>query len=1213
LNLRGLLPAIRRTSSYSDILKTLRVSGRSTSAFTLTWGLLEAARPPVLAALQRDWEGPILLLTTRPERARSLQEEVSLWSAVSRPRLTNGETPHPLGAAVSPCVPGGSILATPWYFPAPDALFYDRTPWDGETIRRRVAVLSALVSNNYDRPPMILTSVWALMTLTVPPSVLRPGIRVLRVGQTIRLSRLLDDLVAYAYEPVSVVEEPGTFSQRGGILDVYPPDASQPVRIEWFADEIESMRTFDPITQRSTQKLKAITLYPASEALPLYSEAAWLRLSDLHDDQDSLAISRLQRDRERLTERVYFRGMEFYLPCLYPEPATLLDYLSTDVLVVIEDLPSVEAAAQTLEVQALDLKAELLAGGQIPPDFPAAHKPWSELRPVLASRAGVHLGYNVQGEAEGVQYEEDTAFHIAPSYGGRIRQLVEDCVRFRSQGRRVVMVSRQAQRLSNLFEEVGEHAVPAVQLVEMPAAGSLTLVQGSVAEGWLLEEGTISKARWQAAASPSLMLLTDAEIFGWAKPRRRPFTRKKAASPESFFAQLDEGDYVVHIDHGIAIYRGLVHKVIDNVQREYLELEYAAGDRLYVPVSHMDRVTRYVGSSDRPPTVHRLGSADWAHVRSRARKAVQDIARELLELYAARKVVVGHAFPPDVVWQEELEASFAFEETEDQLRALAEVKADMERPHPMDRLIVGDVGYGKTELAVRAAFKAVMGGKQVAVLVPTTVLAQQHHLTFKQRLAAFPVEVAMLSRFCSPSEQRDILRRLREGQVDIVIGTHRLLQKDVAFKDLGLLIVDEEQRFGVRHKEWLKQIRQQIDVLTMTATPIPRTLHMALSGARDMSTIDTPPEERLPIRTQVARYDEGLIRRAILRELNRNGQVYFVHNRVRGIQQIAQRLQKIVPEASIAIGHGQMPEEELSKVMLDFATGRYDVLVCTSIIESGLDIPNVNTIIINRADRFGLAQLYQLRGRVGRSAVQAYAYLLYDKRRVLSDVARRRLQAILEASELGAGFRISMRDLEIRGAGEILGARQHGHIAAVGFELYCRLLAQAVRELKESGLQAEPAITEIEQLPVIELPVQAYLPEDYVPQEDLRLKVYQRLVGLGSEEELDDVRKELEDRFGILPPPAEDLLYVLRVRLLASRAGVQAIGREDNNLILRLSARAQERAGKIAPHFGRRAWVGRGQMWLALKEDQADWRTVLLTLLLRLSDQGDGDKERVQK
>jgi len=521
--------------------------------------------------------------------------------------------------------------------------------------------------------------------------------------------------------------------------------------------------------------------------------------------------------------------------------------------------------------------------------------------------------------------------------------------------------------------------------------------------------------------------------------------------------------------------------------------------------------------------------------------------------------------------------------------------------------LVGDVGYGKTEVGVRAAFKAVMDGKQVAVLVPTTVLAQQHLLTFQQRLTAFPVEVAMLSRFCSPKEQKAVVERLKVGRADIVIGTHRLLQKDVEFKDLGLLVVDEEHRFGVRHKEWLKEMRQQIDVLTMTATPIPRTLNMALSGARDMSTIDTPPEERLPIRTQVVPYDEALIRRAILRELNRNGQVYFVHNRVQGIQQIAQRLQKIVPEASIAIGHGQMDEDRLSRVMLDFAGGRYDVLVCTTIIESGLDIPNVNTIIINHADRLGLAQLYQLRGRVGRSTVQAYAYLLHSKHQRLSDVARRRLEAILEASELGAGFGIAMRDLEIRGAGEILGVEQHGHIAAIGFELYTRLLAQAVDELKDAGADAESLEPEVRTPPLIELPLQAYLPEEYVPEESLRIKVYQRLASMTSEEELEDTRRELEDRFGLLPAAAEDLLYVLRMRMLAERAGVWAIGRENHNLVLKLDAEAQERAHSIASHFGRRAWVGRGQMWLAMRPEDGDWRMVLEALLVRLGGRKSSD------
>jgi transcription-repair coupling factor (superfamily II helicase) len=1236
VNLSGLLPAVQKASPYVPTLERLWTADGGASAFTLNWSLLEGARPAVLAALQQDWLGPILVLAAHPERARFLQEQTSLWAAPSRTERGTEYRPSSL------------------YFPAPDALFYDRTPWDGETIRRRVSVLSALAHQDYTRPPMVFTSVWALMTLTVPPEVLRPGIRVLAVRQTMRLTELLNDLVAFAYEPVSVVEEPGTFSQRGGILDIYPPNANQPLRVEWLEDQVESIRTFDPLTQRSVEKLEQVTLYPASEALAHCSSAAAQCLSHLEagpahpatppkprsaappktrdvvataetagrsTGHSSVALSRWQRDRERLEQQMYFRGMEFYLPSLYLQPVTLLDYLPPHVLLLVDDLATVEDAARTLESQSADLRAELLEGSQIPADFPAPYRPWSELVPSLASLPGIHLGHFASSTIDAEMLESSTrpstmekdstpaqvgwsgtasrphrsastGFHPPPAYAGRIQRLIEDSLRFRDQKHRVVVVSKQAQRLSNLIGEKGECLAPVESVTDLPAAGSLTLVQGSLAEGWVLGD--------RDSILPATMLLTDAEVFGWARPKRRSFTRRKAASPESFFAELHTGDLVVHIDHGIGIYRGLVHKRVDHTAREYLEVEYAAGDRVYVPVSQMDRVTRYVAAGDQVPALHRLGAADWAIVRARAKKAVEDIARELLSLYAARTVVPGHAFSPDVAWQEELEGSFPYEETEDQLQALAEVKADMEQPRPMDRLICGDVGYGKTEVAVRAAFKAVMDGKQVAVLVPTTVLAQQHLLTFQERLAAFPVRVTMLSRFCSPQEEREALAGLCEGSMDIVVGTHRLLQKDVVFKNLGLLIVDEEQRFGVRHKEWLKQMRQQVDVLTLTATPIPRTLYMALSDVRDMSTIDTPPEERLPIRTQVAEYDEGLIRRAILREMNRGGQVYFVHNRVQGIRQVAQRLQKVVPEATLAIGHGQMPEERLSRVMLDFAQGKYDVLVCTSIIESGLDIPNVNTIIINRADQFGLAQLYQLRGRVGRSTAQAYAYLLHEKRLRLSEVARRRLEAILEASELGSGFRIAMRDLEIRGAGEILGAQQHGHIAAIGFELYTRLLAQAVDELKAKGVKSAAALPEIELAPVIELPLQAFLPDDYVPDENLRVKMYQRMTSLKSEDELDNLRQEMEDRFGLLPPATEDLLYVLRVRLLASRAGVQTVGREDGSLVLKLNARAQARASSIVAKFGRRAWVGRGQMWLALGEGDGDWREMLVALLLQL-------------
>jgi len=604
--------------------------------------------------------------------------------------------------------------------------------------------------------------------------------------------------------------------------------------------------------------------------------------------------------------------------------------------------------------------------------------------------------------------------------------------------------------------------------------------------------------------------------------------------------------------------------------------------------------------------VNRLGTTDWARVKARAKRAVEDIAKDLLELYSAREVIPGHAFSPDTPWQAELEAAFPYIETKDQLVAVEAVKADMEQVKPMDRLICGDVGYGKTEVALRAAFKAIMDGKQAALLVPTTVLAQQHHQTFLERLKPFPVEVEMLSRFRSHREQQKVLEKLRKGQVDIVIGTHRLLQKDVAFKDLGLLIIDEEQRFGVTHKEKLKQMRKEVDVLTLTATPIPRTLHMSLMGVRDMSTIETPPEERLPIVTHVGEYDENLIRKAILRELARGGQVYFVHNRVQGINQMAQRLAKIVPEATLTIGHGQMPERELERTMLDFAAGRVDVLVCTSIIQNGLDIPNVNTIIVNRADRFGLAQLYQLRGRVGRSAVRAYAYFLHARHQRLSETARKRLQTILEASELGAGFRIAMRDLEIRGAGELLGARQHGHIAAVGFDLYCRMLAQAVRELKgeepsqllgEEAAYLQPLRSGVQ----INLPLAVSLPEDYVPDEGLRLHLYRRLAGLSTLAEVDDMDQELEDRFGELPQLAENLLYQLRLKIMAVAAGVQAISNEEGQVVIKAEGLGGAEGKWLQRRLGNKARVGRRQVWLPL-DARCRWRELLPDILRTMAE-----------
>ena len=809
---------------------------------------------------------------------------------------------------------------------------------------------------------------------------------------------------------------------------------------------------------------------PASEALPKIGErvAEKLRTLDLAACHPPARIE-FEREIEQLVSGSGCRNLEWFIPYLYSQPGCLIDYLpaAANPWLIVEDAGELMAALSDLEGQAEQLARDLHAAGDVPAVLARPYLAAEVLRERLSVHPALFLGHSTFGRIAPQQTDPlAEAFSAGPRYGGQMRTILAEVESRLAGGDRVVMVSRQAPRLADLLGEAGHAVVPASDVPALPPPG-LTLVQGVMDEGWKLTDGEsqMANGKWQIAINSSdvpsailchqpsatLWFLTDAELFGWGKPKPRRPQRTRAMAPEVFFADVQAGDFVVHIEHGIGRFHGLIRMPVDGTEREYLQVEYAQGDQLYVPVHQADRLARYVGAGEAIPSLHRLGTAEWEQVKQRARRAVAEIADDLLELYAAREVVQGHAFSPDAAWQHELEASFPYVETEDQLVAIEAVKQDMEQARPMDRLICGDVGYGKTEVALRAAFKAIMDNKQVAILVPTTVLAQQHYTNFSRRLAAFPVSVAMLSRFQTSGQQDRVLSGLANGSVDLVIGTHRLLSNDVAVKDLGLLIVDEEQRFGVAHKERIKQLRTEVDVLTLTATPIPRTLHMSLTGVRDLSTIDTPPEERLPIKTFVGDFDETLVRQAILREIDRNGQVFFVHNRVQGIEQIAAKLGKIVPEVRIAIAHGQMPERELSAVMLAFAEGDYDVLVCTSIIESGLDIPNANTIIINRADMFGLAQLYQLRGRVGRSAVRAYAYMLVDKYKALSEDARRRLEAIQEASELGAGFRIAMHDLEIRGAGELLGSRQHGHIAAVGFDLYTRLLAQAVNEARENA------------------------------------------------------------------------------------------------------------------------------------------------------------------
>jgi len=1162
MNISGLLAWLDGLSAYRRLVGDLR-EGDGVPPL----GLLRAARPTLLAALSCDLGRPLLVVTGSVERARTLHQSLRHWH------------PQP-----------DKVLR----FPEPPALFYERVPWPRETPSARVAVLARLAAA--EEGLVVVASVRALMQPTLSPRALRLGTRTIRLGQSLDLEQTIRWWTGLGYEPVSVVEEPGQFSHRGGILDIFPPTEPFPVRIELFGREVESIRGFDPATQRSQTHLEAVTVPPAREALPRYGPRVAEELASWFEADHSPEVAEeLATHRESLGAAAPFPGLEFYLPYFYDPLPSLLDHLPTQSLLAVDDPAELAETWAELEEQAVNLRTTAERSGELPPDYPLPYLTWDEWQERTTDRPALVLGH---GEGEATS-DLAACFQPGPRYGGRLRELLDDVETALLQNEQVVIVSRQAKRLSEVWAEEHEPTRPVEALWEPPKA-DLTLVQGALDEGWILRNVEATSHRRPAEATlegrpyGAVRLLTDAEIFGWRMPEpRRP--RRRRPAPESLYADLTPGDVVVHVDYGIGIFRGLVTYTMEGEEREYLLVEYAGQDRLYVPVHQADRLTRYVGADDRPPTLNRLGTAEWSQVKARARRAVEKVARELLELYAVREITPGHAFSPDTPWQAELEASFPYLETPDQAGAIAEVKADMERPRPMDRLICGDVGYGKTEVALRAAFKAVMDGKQVAILVPTTVLAQQHYTTFRHRLAPFPVTVEMLSRFRTPAEQARILKGLREGTVDIVIGTHRLLQKDVAFKDLGLVIIDEEQRFGVTHKERLKKMRTEVDVLTMTATPIPRTLHLSLTGVRDISVIETPPEERLPISTYIGRYDPKIVRRAILRELERSGQVFYVHNRVQTIEGVRQRLQRLVPEARIAVAHGQMRERDLERAMLRFVGGEVDVLLCTSIIESGLDIPNANTLIVEQAERFGLAQLYQLRGRVGRGARRAYAYFFYSPGR-LTEEARQRLETIREVGGLGAGYAIAMRDLELRGAGEILGTRQSGHIAAIGFDLYTRLLARAIEELRARREGRPPPPEPVSEVR-LDLPLPMGLPPDYVPDPNLRLRMYRRLASLSSLEQIQEMETELADRFGPPPPQTRNLLWGLRIKVLAREAGVRSILQENDQLTLYAHWLEQTDRRRLQARLRPLAHVGRRDVRLPLAQG---WQKNLQAVLERL-------------
>ena len=1168
MTLKGVLELLDRHPEHRGNVDASASSGDA-SGVTVRQG----ARSAFLASLWRRQRGPLLVITPRPDDARRLHDQLLTYLGEDQPI-------HLL--------------------PEPEVLPYERLAVDANTGNQRLTALAALAgagrfgASEPDVQPLVICSVGSALLYTLPPELMAGvfpatgALSLWKKGDRIRIETVLGQWLDLGYHNEPVVEAPGSFSHRGGILDVFPTGSEWPLRIELWDDEIDTIRYFDPVSQRSIRPADEVRLAPAREQLPGLAHQQTMESSI-----EALDYAKCGNEvRDRMAEELSVLSsapnpetLSFYNGMV--NQAHLMEYIGANGLVVLERYGRVEAEALELEERFERMREAREDRGELPVNFPSPHMDWEEFSNRLSGLPQMQL-------QTWVGDDEDKIFRPSTPYYGKLEQLAADVRRHQEANYAVVAVTQHHRRVAEILEQEGVGVTQADSLESAPTAGQVVLLPGYLRDGWTVH----LPAGGENGEVTTLVLLTDSELFGTVKEQRYHRRRKAEHGPEVVLADLVPGAHVVHIDHGVARFAGTTRIGDDEDEKEYLILEYAENDKLYVPTDHLDRVSAYVGAQDQPPSLTRLSTAEWARVKSRVKGATREMAQELLRINAARAIAEGHEHGSDTVWQQELEDSFPFIETPDQARAIVEVKADMETTRPMDRLICGDVGYGKTEIALRAAFKSVNDGLQVAMLVPTTVLAQQHYATFSERLSPFPVKIEVLSRFRTPKEQQEVIEGLKDGSVDIVIGTHRLLQKDVRFKNLGLAVVDEEQRFGVSHKERLKQLRQQVDVLTLSATPIPRTLNMALAGIRDLSTMDSAPEARLPVKTFVSEYSEDVIKEAILREMERGGQVFYLHNRVRTINQAAAEINKLVPQARIMVGHGQMAETELEDVMVGFANGDADILVCTTIIESGLDMPNVNTLILERADRFGLAQLYQLRGRVGRSEHRAYAYLLVPRGRRITEAADHRLQAILEASELGAGFRIAMRDLEIRGAGNILGASQSGHIQEVGLDLYTQLLNEAVRELEEEGGSSD-GVEIPPELPRIELPMNARIPEDYVDHLPTRLAVYQRLAKMSDADYIPEIREELRDRFGPLPEEVENLLTLVSLRTLAADVGVESIVQGNDAIVLSLRVPVGGARVPLQRALGPSVQVGNTQMQMPLRRLGDEWLSRLTRVLER--------------
>ncbi len=1125
-----MLDRITGLSEFKSLCE--RIDSKERTVFG-SLGLLRAAHYITAAALYGFLKRPVLYLTDRPDQTLLAMDETAFWYPKS----------------------------DRYIFPAPEPHFYENAAWSMSVRHDRIQTLMQLTrlllpgTDKPTLPPLVTSPIRAVMQRSLSRQEFIRNLKQLRVGQEVSSTGLLRSWSNSGYEAAEAVLEPGQYSRRGELIDVWPHSEPYPLRLDFFGDEIESIHRFDPATQRNIVPLKKAAIPPAGEII-------FPEKPDINISPDS--------------------PRDFYIPLIHKTPACLLDYLPANTLILCDNLESIKTTAEELEEEAENLRSESIKIGTLDPDFPEPYISFSEIQDRMADFCMVDLGRS------DIPDSCELSDKLAPTerFGGHLDVFLNFLKSRVSANESVSVISRQAGRIEDLWNKA-----------EHDSGGEKPLFfEDSLSEGFVLTDDSGTKS----------YVMTDSELFGWERPVPRKALRKTIDAPEKYFADLKEGDYVVHVDYGIGIYDGLVKRTIDGVSRDYLRVLYAEGDQLFVPVHQADRLSNYVGPNGKTPEITRLGTRDWLTAKTFVRERVLEIANDLLELYAKRQVTPGFAFSRDSIWMKDLEGAFPYEETEDQKTAIRKVKEDMESPRPMDRLICGDVGYGKTEIALRAAFKAACDSKQVAILVPTTVLAQQHYETFKKRFAAFPINVEMLSRFRTPKQQTKILQKLANGEIDIIIGTHRLVSKDVKFKDLGLVVIDEEQRFGVAQKEYLKKLRARVDILTMTATPIPRTLYMALTGVRDISTINTPPYERVPITTYVGPYSEKIVRQAIIREMERGGQTFFVHNRVQSIYAMYDYLRRLIPEARIGVAHGQMAEKQLSAVMDLFYRGEIDVLLCTSIIESGLDVPNANTLIVSRADMFGLAQLYQIRGRVGRSTQRAYAYFFRQRGHKPTEAGLERLEVIAENTQFGAGYTIAMRDLEMRGAGEMLGNRQHGAIASVGFHLYTRMLAQAVRNVRDiKGIEVSDedlGITrEMAYLfnPItVELPLSIGIPETYIEDDQTRIKLYRRMASVSMEDELDKLEAEFTDRFGPLPADIKNLVFQIRIKILAEKIGLKAVVKEGGDIVLKFPPLPANVEDRNLPKISSRVRTGKNSYRIVGIDWASDaWQDGLLDLL----------------